>query len=68
MASRGNERRRLERAFDSLLAQPHQKFSHMFQDQDGRPLFVMRVERFAVVYWLDVFAKEIRIVSIETVH
>ena len=62
---RGADRRRLEQVFDSLAANPTQRFDSEVKDSTGRPNRVMECGRWSVVYWLDAFVKEIRIVSLE---
>ncbi len=67
ISSRGADRRKLERAFESLAKNPTQKPDKQFEDSGGRPLSVIPVGRLAVIYWLDVFVKEIRILSVERI-
>lgn len=62
---RGNERRRIEQSFDSLTADPNQDFQSEVKDQTGRVNRVRKVGRWSIVYWLDPFVKEVRVVSLE---
>lgn len=65
--SRGRERQRLEKAFDSLVADPAQGFDAVIKDATGRENRVIQCGRWSVVYWLDEFVKEVRVVSLERV-
>ena len=62
---RGTERRRLEQAFDSLATDPNQRYASDVKDASGRPNRVLECGRWSIVYWLDAFVKEVRIVSLE---
>jgi hypothetical protein len=68
ISSRGAERRRLERALDALAADPYQKRDGEFKDRDGRTHFMVRCGGWALIYWLDEFVEEVRIVSLEKAH
>jgi len=67
ISSRGTERRRLERVMDSRAQDPFRKPDGEFTDRDGRVNSVLRSGRWAVVYWIDAFVREVRIVSLEEV-
>lgn len=62
---RGAERRRLEHAFDSLAADPGQRFDAEIKDATGRLNRVLECGRWSIIYWLDAFVKEVRVVSLE---
>ena len=62
---RGSERLRLEQSLDSLADNPNQEYRTEIKDPTGRINRVCKVGRWSVVYWLDPFVKEVRIVSLE---
>ncbi len=62
---RGSDRRRLERAFDSLAADPTQRFDAEVRDSTGRVNRVLECGPWTIVYWLDDFVNEVRVVSLE---
>lgn len=61
----GTERQRLEKVFDSLATDPNQRCDSEVKDATGRPNQVLKCGRWSVVYWLDAFVKEVRVVSLE---
>ena len=62
---RNSERRRLESVLDSLTTNPGQSFVAEVKDATGRSNRVVECGRWSIVYWLDDFVKEVRVVSIE---
>jgi hypothetical protein len=65
--NRGLERSRLESFLDNLAADPMQRPEHTVKDSTGRENRVLSCGQWRVVYWLDDFVKEVRIVSVERV-
>jgi hypothetical protein len=67
LSRRGSERRMLEKSLDALAENPYLKPDGEFKDGDGRLHSIVRSGNWTVVYWLDAFVKELRIVSLEKV-
>lgn len=65
--SRGRDRQRLEKAFDSLTSDPTQQFDAVIKDATGRDNRIIYSGRWGIVFWLDEYVKEVRVVSLERV-
>lgn len=57
-------RRRLQEAFRRIVNNPSQTADLIGYDATGRPLSVVNVDEFEIVYWVDHLAKEVRVVSV----
>ncbi len=65
---RSTERLRLKKALHSLLSAPNQTPDASRVSPAGRTYSVKYFGRLRVIYWLDSFVREVRIVEIEFVH
>ena len=65
---RGVERRRVRRCIEELLADPNQRPDAERRSLRDRTLRVKYAGRHCVLYWLDGFVCELRIVEIEEVR
>ncbi|MCX6892041.1 MAG: hypothetical protein WCL11_01825 [Verrucomicrobiota bacterium] len=68
VSSRAAERRKLLSAFDELRADPQRQADYHTKDPTGRVLSVWGNRPFLIVYWLDAFVSEIRILDIQRVR
>ena len=64
---RGVERRRVRRCIEELLADPNQRPDAERRSLRDRTLRIKYAGRHCVLYWLDSFVRELRIVEIEEV-
>lgn len=62
------ERRRVRRCIEQLLADPNQRPDAERRSPQQRHLRVKYAGRHCVLYWLDSFVRELRIVEIEEVR
>jgi hypothetical protein len=65
---RSAERTQLKRGLRSLVDDPHQKPDAFRRSPADRDYAVKYFGRFRVLYWLDPFVQEIRIVQIESLR
>ena len=65
---RGVERRRVRRCIEELLADPNQRPDAERRSPRDRTLRIKYAGRHWVIYWLDGFVCELRIVEIEEVR
>ena len=63
---RGREKHELKAGLQHLLADPNQRPDAERRTQE-RTYSVKYIERFCVLYWLDSYVRELRIVEIERV-
>ncbi len=66
--TRGDDRRRVRRCIEDLLADPEQRPDAERRSPRDRALRVKYAGRHCVLYWLDGFVRELRIVEIEEVR
>lgn len=66
-AMRSIERRQFRRGLEMLLADPHQQADAEMRSSRDRTYSVKYIGRFRVLYWLDAYVKELRVVKIERV-
>jgi len=59
------ERRKVREAILHLVAQPWQKPAAEICPANDRTYFVKEVPGFRIIYWLDVFVKEVCIVRVD---
>jgi mRNA-degrading endonuclease RelE of RelBE toxin-antitoxin system len=62
------EKQDLKAGLRKLLADPHQRPHAEIRSPTDRTYSVMHIGRFRVVYWLDEFAQELRLVKIERIQ
>lgn len=65
---RCGERERFLRCLDVLLADPFRRPDAYTKDADGRTHFISYADRFRIVYWLDGFGRELRVVNAEPIR
>ena len=65
---RGREKQELKAGLQKLLADPHQRPHAEIRSPTERTYSVMHIGHFRVVYWLDAFPEEIRLVKIERIR
>lgn len=65
---RGGERERFLRCLDRLLSDPFRRPDAYTKDDDGRTHFISYQDRFRLVYWLDGFGRELRLVNVEPIR
>ena len=61
------ERRRLLETLTRLTADPYRRPQGFGADEAGRSLSLISLNGFEIVYWLDHFVKEVRLVEIRRV-
>ena len=61
---KAGERRRLIAALRSLADNPSIKPDASSTDLTGRPISLVRFHGFEIAYWVDHFAKEVRVIEV----
>lgn len=58
------ERRRLLDAMERVTADPYMRAHGFSVDDTGRPISLLWLNGFEIIFWLDHFVKEVRVVEV----
>ncbi len=59
------DRRRIITVLDRLVDNPAIKADAFFREESGRKISIVRLSGFRIAFWVDHFAKEVRVVDVD---